>query len=280
MIDLHTHTTESDGTSAPEELVAEARAAGIETLAITDHDTLSGYDMAAPYARDAGLDLICGIELSTRFHGRSVHLLGYFPNRLPSDGFRGWLNELQQSRHERNLRMIDRLRSFGLDITIDEVRAKGRSLTGRPHFARVLLEKGYVNSLQQAFEDYLDESAKGYVERREAGFAESVEHIRASGGVPSLAHPIRLRRNDHEPLDVTVREMRELGILALEAYHSDHDPAHTARYEALAAHYGLGVTGGSDFHGANKPNIQLGTGAGNNLRVPADTAVKLRSLAV
>jgi predicted metal-dependent phosphoesterase TrpH len=279
LIDLHTHTTESDGTVSPADLVAEALAAGITTLAITDHDTLSGVEAAAGPAHEAGLDLIRGIELSTRFHGRSVHLLGYFPNHPPNAEFRGWIDELQQSRHERNLRMVDRLRSLGVDITIEEVQARGRSLTGRPHFARTLIDKGYVSTMQQAFDDYLDESAKGYVERREAGFAESVERIRASGGVPSLAHPVRLLRRDSSPLEDTVREMRDIGMLALEAYHSDHKPADTALYEALAAEYGLGLTGGSDYHGANKPNIQLGTGASNNLRVPVELVVKLRALA-
>lgn len=278
MIDLHSHTTESDGTFTPQELVAEAKAVGLEALAITDHDTLAGYDIACGPAREAGLDLVCGIELSTRFQGRSVHLLGYFPNRPPNADFRGWLTDLQKSRYDRNVRLAERLRSLGVDITLEEVQAKGRSLTGRPHFARVLMEKGYVDSLQQAFEEYLDESAKGYVERQEAGFAESVERIRASGGVPSVAHPVRLSRRDPMPLEETIGEMRDVGILAIEAYHSDHKPADMQRYEKLAASYGLGVTGGSDFHGGNKPNIRLGTGANGNLHVPLAVLTRLREL--
>ena len=280
MIDLHSHTTESDGTFTPAELVAEAKRVGLEALAVTDHDTLSGYDAAREPARKAELDLVCGIELSTKFRGRSVHLLGYFPNQDPGQEFRAWLGGLQQSRYDRNVRMAQRLRSLGIDITLEEVQAKGRSLTGRPHFARVLVEKGYVSTMQQAFEEYLDESAKGYVERQEADFGESVQRIAASGGVASVAHPIRLPKNGQAPrLEEIVGEMRDLGLPAIEAYHSDHRPTDVAQYERLAAQYRLALTGGSDFHGANKPNIQLGTGANGNLRVPFEVLKKLREVA-
>lgn len=279
MIDLHSHTTESDGTFSPVELVAEAQRIGLEALAVSDHDTLAGYDAAREPAQAAGLDLVCGIELSTKFRGRSVHLLGYFPNRDPGPEFRAWLGGMQQSRYDRNVRMAQRLRSLGVDITFEEVQAKGRSLTGRPHFARVLMDKGYVSTMQQAFDEYLDESAKGYVERQEAEFGESVQRIAAAGGAASVAHPIRLLRNGQGGLEETIAEMRDLGLPALEAYHSDHRPADVAQYERLARQYGLAMTGGSDFHGANKPNIQLGTGANGNLHVPVEILVRLREVA-
>lgn len=278
MIDLHTHTNASDGTSTPEELVAEAMAAGLEALAITDHDTLEGIQAARLPAERAGLDLVCGIELSTRFAGRNVHLLGYFPNGFPAPSFQQWLGEMQRSRADRNRRMADRLKSLGVDITLEEVQRKGKSMTGRPHFARVLMEKGYVSSIQQAFEDYLDESAKGYVERQEADFAESVALIRGSGGVPSVAHPIRLMKNASVPLEQTIGAMRNAGLMALEAYHSDHSAANVREYEELARRFGLAVTGGSDFHGGNKPNIRLGSGANGNLNVPAGVLARLREL--
>jgi predicted metal-dependent phosphoesterase TrpH len=278
LIDLHSHTNESDGTFTPAELIAEARRVGLEALAITDHDTLQGYDLAREPARAAGLDLVCGIELSTKFRGRSVHLLGYFPKSEPAPEFREWLGVMQKSRYDRNVRMAERLRSLGVDITLEEVQAKGRSLTGRPHFARVLMEKGYVSTMQQAFDEYLDESAKGYVERQEAEFAESVQRIRAGGGVSSVAHPIRLLKSGTSELDEMIAEMRDCGLLALEAYHSDHRPADVARYEDLARRNGLAMTGGSDFHGANKPNIQLGSGANANLLVSMDLLTKLRQL--
>ncbi len=276
MIDLHSHTTESDGTFSPAELIAEARRIGLEALAVTDHDTLAGSDAAQQFAGD--LDLVRGIELSTKFQGRTAHLLGYFPSREPAPEFRDWITEMQRSRYDRNVRLAERLRSLGIDITLAEVQAKGRSLTGRPHFARVLMEKGYVSSMQQAFDEYLDESAKGYVERNEADFADAVQRVRAAGGVSSAAHPIRLIRKGTS-LEEMIGEMQDCGLMALEAYHSDHSPSDVREYEAIAKRYGLALTGGSDFHGANKPNIQLGTGASGNLHVPVSVLTNLRELA-
>jgi predicted metal-dependent phosphoesterase TrpH len=273
MIDLHSHTTASDGTFSPAQLVDEAGRAGVRILGITDHDTFSGYDRAVPLARQAGLELVCGIELSTKLHGNSVHLLGYF---LGTDGlgvFRGWIGDLQESRRERNVRLVARLQQLGLKITLEEVQARGGEMTGRPHFAQLLLEKGYVSSLQQAFDEYLDESAKGYVTRNEPQFAEAVGHIREGGGIASLAHPIRLR----EDVSGVLPALRAAGLNAIEAYHSDHSPAQTELYLDLAAQNGLLVTGGSDFHGAVKPEIRLGTGRAGNLRVPGDLVDRLRA---
>ena len=256
--------------------------AGLEALAISDHDTLAGYDRAEPVARAAGLDLVCGIEISTRFHGRSVHLLGYFVHEPPAAAFREWLLGLQKSRRDRNSRLIDRLRSLGVDISLEEVETKGRSMTGRPHFARLLVEKGYVNDYEQAFEEYLDESAKGYVERQEVEMHEGIERVQAAGGVPSLAHPIRVGRGaaraGHDELEGWVVEMREMGLRALEVFHSDHRPADVVRYLNLARRLDLAATGGSDFHGANKPRVELGTGFEHNLDIPRAVLDHLRAL--
>jgi predicted metal-dependent phosphoesterase TrpH len=273
MIDLHSHTTASDGTYSPAQLVDEATRIGVRVLGITDHDTFSGYDQALTLARQAGLELVCGIELSTKLHGYSVHLLGYFLEDSELAAFRSWIRELQESRRERNVRLIARLQELGLDVTLEQVQARGGEMTGRPHFAQVLLEKGYVSSLQQAFDEYLDESAKGYVTRREPQFAEAVKHIRDAGGIASLAHPVRIR----EDVAAILPGLRASGLNAIEAYHSDHSPSQTARYLELAAQHGLRVTGGSDFHGAAKPEIRLGTGRGGNLRVPEDLIDRLRA---
>jgi predicted metal-dependent phosphoesterase TrpH len=273
MIDLHSHTTASDGTFSPAQLVDEAGRAGVHTLGITDHDTFSGYDQAVPLARRAGLELVCGIELSTKLRGHSVHLLGYFLDDSTPADFRNWIGDLQASRRERNVRLVARLRELGLDITLEEVQARGGGMTGRPHFAQLLLEKGYVSSLQQAFDDYLDESAKGYVTRREPEFAEAVKHIRDGGGIASLAHPVRLR----EDVAAILPGLHAAGLNAIEAYHSDHSPSQTALFLELAARHGLLVTGGSDFHGAAKPEIRLGTGRGGNLRIPDDLVDRLKT---
>lgn len=277
MIDLHTHTNESDGSYSPFELVDAAVAVGLEALAISDHDTLEGYDRALPRAREKSLDLVCGIELSTKFHGKTVHLLGYFLEDRPADGFRDWLSEMQATRRDRNLRMADRLRTLGIDVTIEEVESRGRSLAGRPHFARLMLEKGYVSSIQQAFDEYLDESAKGYVDRHEPELSAAIQRINAAGGISSIAHPVRLGYRDPQKLRTVVGEMRAAGLTALEAYHSDHRPPDVEQYLGLAREFGLGVTGGSDFHGAAKPNVQLGVGAGN-LSIPRSVLDRLREI--
>lgn len=273
MIDLHSHTNESDGSSSPQQLIDEAFRAGVEVLGITDHDTLAGYDLARGAAREAGIELICGIELSTKLHGKSVHLLGYFPVEDALESFRGWVLDQQASRRERNARLAQRLRELGLDVTVQEAEALGKGMTGRPHFAKLLVDKGYVANLRQAFDDYLDESAKGYVYRREPGFGEGVAAIRQAGGIASLAHPIRV----HEDVTAAMPELCAAGLNALEAYHSDHGPAETEMYLQLARQYGLLVTGGSDYHGTMKPDVRLGTGCDGNLHVPPEVVDALRA---
>jgi hypothetical protein len=264
LVDLHSHTDESDGTFSPAQLVQEARRVGVGVLAITDHDTLAGYDQALALAAPAGVELICGIELSTELNGHSVHLLGYFMHGGELTEFRTWVLTMQASRRERNLRLAARLQELGLDITLEEATARGRGMTGRPHFARIMVEKGYVKNIQQAFDDYLGEGAKGYVERYEPTLAQGVERIRTAGGIASLAHPVRLK----EDLASILPGLRDAGLNAIEAYHSDHSPELTELYLSLAHSHDLLITGGSDFHGAVKPGIELGTGRSGNLRIP------------
>ena len=276
MIDLHSHTNESDGSFSPAELLAAARHGGVAVLGITDHDTFAGYDCALPLAEAAGIELVCGIEVSTKLHGKSVHLLGYFlkPDRL--DGFRTWVKDLQVARRERNVRLAARLRELGFDITLEEAEARGRGMTGRPHFAQLMVEKGYVANLRQAFDDYLDESATGYVFRREPQFTEAVARIREAGGIASLAHPTRVNGD----IAALLPELCAAGLNAIEAYHSDHDTQDVERYLQLASQYGLLVTGGSDFHGLVKPGVRLGTGCDGNLRVPHEVFERLRTAAL
>ena len=275
MIDLHSHTNESDGTCSPAELVEEAVRAGVDVLGITDHDTFLGFDRAAPLARQAGVEPVCGIELSTKLQGQSVHLLGYFFGDNGLQDFRTWILELQASRRERNVRLAARLRELGFDITLAEAEALGRGMTGRPHFAQVMVEKGYVSDLREAFDEYLDESAKGYVHRLEPQFAEGVARIREAGGIASLAHPVRVKGD----IPALVPELCDAGMNAIEAYHSDHARRDTECYLGLAKRYGLLVTGGSDFHGAAKPGVLLGSGYAGNLRIPADLLDQLKQQA-
>jgi len=272
LIDLHSHTNESDGTCSPAELIEEAKRCGVTTLGITDHDTFKGYDQALPLAGVAGVELICGIELSTKLHGHSVHLLGYFLNGGNMDAFRTWVTGQQEARRDRNVRLAARLRELGFEITLEEAEARGRGMTGRPHFAQIMVEKGYVADLRQAFDEYLDESARGYVFRAEPELSEGVALVRAAGGIASLAHPVRVKGD----IPALMPELCEAGLNAIEAYHSDHGPEDTENFLALAARYGMLVTGGSDFHGAVKPGLELGTGRGGNLQIPHDLVERLR----
>ena len=279
MIDLHSHTDQSDGTFTPAELVAEASRVGLRALAITDHDTFAGYDAAIPFAAESGLELICGIELSTRYQGGSVHLLGYFPVTPPSDELRAWLAWVLEMRRDRNIRLIAKLQSLGLNITLQEVEKIGRTLTARPHFAQLLVQKGYAKDLQNAFDVYLDESARGFVQRQEVPMEEALERILRSGGVPSLAHPVRVAKNNWEKLAEYVADLAGLGMRAIEVYHSDHSTENVSYYASLAERFRLGMTGGSDFHGANKPAISLGSGKHSNLEVPDAVLENLKKLA-
>jgi 3',5'-nucleoside bisphosphate phosphatase len=276
LIDLHTHTNESDGSVSPENLVQDALEAGLEALGISDHDTLSGYDLAEPFARAAGLELICGIELSTKYRRKSVHLLGYFLSGPPTNGFRSRLQVMQDSRRDRNRRMIHRLRSLGIEITIEEVEARGRRLAGRPHFAALLVEKGYVSTVKQAFDDYLDESAKGYVQRLEPTLEEGIQWILEAGGLPSLAHPVRLLGKHDVQFDALLEEMCAMGLGGIEVYHHDHSPGDAEMFQAMADRFDLAVTGGSDFHGENKPGVKLGRSSNGTVAIPREVLDRLR----
>ncbi len=278
MIDLHSHTTASDGTYSPTELVDVALATGLDALAITDHDTFSGYDEAAAYAKASGLRLVCGIEMSTKLlqpSRRTVHLLGYFLNGGPEPAFLDWIKGIQAARRDRNRRLASRLQSMGIDVRLEEVEALGRNMAGRPHFARLMVQKGYCANPREAFDKYLDESAPGYVDREEPSLEEGISRITGGGGVSSLAHPIRLGKRNHQDEERLIASMCDSGLHAIEAFHSDHSAADTERYLALSRKYGLKVTGGSDFHGENKPNVSLGRGVNGNLNVPTSLLEEL-----
>jgi Predicted metal-dependent phosphoesterases (PHP family) len=250
--------------------VEAAARLGLEALAITDHDTFAGYEQAVASAQQHNLRLFRGIELGTALGNpktRTVHLLGYFLEKEPAAEFCAWLARMQAARHDRNVRLASKLQSIGLDIHIDEVKALGRSLAGRPHFAKLLMMKGYCSSIQDAFTRYLADSAPGFVEREEPPLEEAIRRVNEAGGVTSLAHPIRLGKRDHAEEELLIAGMCDVGLQAIEVYHSDHTEADRDRYLSISAKYGLKVTGGSDFHGDNKPNIRLGTGLGNNLNI-------------
>jgi len=276
LIDLHSHTTESDGTLTPAQLVQAARAANLEALAITDHDTFAGYDAAAPFAAEAGLDLVCGIELSVKWNGQSVHLLGYFLDGAPQK-FRRWVAEMLEGREDRNRRLVRALRTHGIDITLEEVHRRAGPLAGRPHFAALLLEKGYVSNLQQAFDDYLAEGASCYVQRDEPQFTDAVRWIREHDGISSVAHPGRTWMG-REAAAAQIAKMQPLGLQAIEVWHSDHSFEDMQFFGSLAEAHRMGATGGSDFHGTNKPSVTLGTGREGRLNISREVLDCLRRI--
>jgi 3',5'-nucleoside bisphosphate phosphatase len=281
-IDLHSHTTESDGTLTPAELVSLAKRIGLAAIAITDHDTFAGYEKAEPIAADAGLDLLRGIELNSRLNPaidsdqRHVHVLAYFPSGAPLQKFNAWLTGEQEDRRTRNRRLVEALRNRGIDITLEEVEVRGRSMAGRPHFARILVEKGYAANSEDAFQRYIGETAPSYVERESQTTEEAIEIVRAGGGIPVVAHPVRLALTPSIERQV-LQHLKDVGLLGLEVYHSEHSPNLQAHYLRLADELKLLPTGGSDFHGTVKLGVKLGTGLRNNIRVPREFLDRMRA---
>ena len=281
IIDLHAHTTESDGTLSPAELVELAVTTGLSALAVTDHDTFSGFEQALPVAKAAGLELVRGIELNSRLiletgEVRYAHLLAYFPIEDPSSEFTAWLGAERKERRDRNRKLAENLQGRGIQVDLSEVEARGKSLAGRTHFAQVLVEKGYARTFDDAFNRFIGEHAPAYVERQSPTTQESIRLVRSGGGIPVIAHPVRLslpRETEREILS----GLRTAGLLGLEVYHSDHPPELQAHYRQLAEELDLLPTGGSDFHGAVKPDIRLGTGYHGNIRVPLEFLRAMRS---
>jgi predicted metal-dependent phosphoesterase TrpH len=283
-IDLHSHTTASDGTFTPEELIDAARQVGLDALAITDHETFGGYEVALPYAKNLGFDLVRGIELNTyvRVPGmptrRNLHLLAYFPFGEPFKPFAAWLEAQRSSRRDRNLKLIASLQKQGVNITIEEVELVGRSITGRPHFARVLIEKGYAKDHEDAFRRYLGEESPGFVERDSIPTEDAIQAVCLGGGIPVVAHPVRLSLAGRVEEREMLRRLKRAGLVGLEVIHSDQSLELQDYYLGLAQTLELLPTGGSDFHGALKPRVQLGLGIDNNVQVPRLFLDQLRSL--
>ncbi|HEX7359977.1 MAG TPA: PHP domain-containing protein [Bryobacteraceae bacterium] len=278
-IDLHAHTTASDGTLTPQELLKLASDIGLDALAITDHDTFAGFEQAAPIAPDS-LQVIRGIELNSRLKladggFRSAHVLGFFPSREPSGEFVYWLEEQRLERRMRNEKLVESLRSRGVDISLQEVEKRGKTLTGRVHFARVLIDKGYAADTDDAFRRFLGEDAPSFVDRQSYTAEDTVRIIRSGGGIPVLAHPIRLGLEQEAERNAMER-LKNAGMAGLEIYHSEQPPQAQARYRKLAEALDLLPTGGSDFHGRVKPTTELGRGVNDNIRVPRAFLDRLR----
>jgi len=245
VIDLHTHTTASDGCCTPAELVARASAAGVTVLGVTDHDTVAGNDAAADACRTAGIEFVPGIEITAARDGVDVHVLGYFIDGQARD-FLAFLAEQRRRRIDRVRQMIERLATHGLRLDADAILKPGledaAKAAGRPWIARALVAGRYVKTTNEAFDLWLARGRPAFVRRLAAAPAEVFGRIHAAGGLASLAHPGLVRR------DEWIQEFAASGLDALEVYHTNHDETATKRYRAMATRLGLAVSGGSDFH--------------------------------
>jgi predicted metal-dependent phosphoesterase TrpH len=260
-IDLHLHTTHSDGSLCPAEVLALAKQANVTALAITDHDITTGIPEAMVAGDELGIDIIPGVEISS-FEGKNeLHILGYYLDW--QDGLlKERLSTLRASRHRRNPLIIERLRAAGLDVTYEEVRAiAGTESVGRPHIARLLMEKKYVTSAKEAFDRYLAEGRPAYVARELPSPAEAIRWIKEAKGVAVLAHPTWLKESG-EALQKCVAGLKEAGLGGIEVHYSTHTKSQTDSYLDMARRLDLLVTGGSDFHGLTKPDIEVGKGRG------------------
>jgi 3',5'-nucleoside bisphosphate phosphatase len=290
VIDLHTHTTVSDGGDSPSEIVTNAARAGLSTIAVTDHDNDAGCDEAVTAGAELGVEVLRGVEISCDvddlaergYRPRTrptMHLLGYFipdaENPLSTA-----LAELQQHRANRNRMIVDRLNELDVPITFEEVEAEAGgpgAQIGRPHFATVLVRHNFVPDFQTAFDEYLAKGARAYVSRKLYKPAEAVELMRAAGVVPVLAHPFTLNLDLGE-LAGFVADLTAAGLLGVEGYHGDWTEAEQEPVREIAHSNGLVVTGGSDYHGGMRPDRKL-PGGKSGVVVPAHVLDDLRSAA-
>jgi predicted metal-dependent phosphoesterase TrpH len=266
VIDLHTHSTVSDGSEEPTAVVELAAEAGLTAVALTDHDRLDGLHAAAERAAEVGVELVPGCELSVE-HPGTMHVLVYFlaEGFSPHDGgpLQDELAGLQQAREDRNGVLARKLQEIGLPITLEEMEEEsGGTGTGRPHAAAVLVRKGVVTSVQEAFDRYLAKGKPGYVPKTRLAPADALRLARASGALPVLAHPLSLGVEPAE-LERQVGELAGLGLAGMECVYGRYTAEERRGLEDLAGRLGLAVTGGSDFHGSYKPDLAVGTGRGD-----------------
>jgi len=267
-IDLHIHSTASDGTLSPCEILRLAEKLHLGAISITDHDTLKGSEELVKAAASSDVRVLTGIEISTIAPASyapagSFHVLGY-GIRLNDPALNQALETLQQARENRNPFIISRLNAMGLDITLEEViQASGEAQIGRPHIAGLMVKKGFVRTFDEAFDVYLGFNKPAYVDKYRLDCQQAIAMIAAAGGTPVLAHPFLLRISDDSRLESLVATLKDMGLQGIEVYYPEHSPENVAFYSRLAQSHHLAITGGTDFHGAIKPDIQLGYGKGD-----------------
>ncbi len=273
-VDLHVHSCCSDGTMTPCELVNVAVEKGLSAIALTDHDTVDGLDEIMDYAKDKPIEIVPGIEYSTEYNGRDVHILGLFID-YKAPVFQEYLTRFQQSRTNRNRKLCANLQGAGIRITYEAlVDLFPEAVITRAHFASFLLEKGYVKSRNEAFDRYLGDHTPYFVHREKITPEEVIEVTLKAGGIPVLAHPLLYHLGDDQ-LELLVHRLKDAGLMAMECIYSTFSPAEERQMKALAKKYCLLPCGGSDFHGGTKPGLELGTGYGK-LFVPEEILAGLK----
>lgn len=274
-IDLHVHSTASDGTLTPSEVVCEAKKKNLSTIALTDHDTVAGVGEALSAGRREDIRVIPGIELSCHALGKEIHMLGFFLD-YENEQFLNRLEALRENRSGRNSRMLEAFQRDGFPITMEKLQhGNPDTVITRAHFARVLVEEGIVPSKNVAFDKYLGEGKKYYIPRSEIKPEDAIRYIREAHGVAVLAHPYEYNLSNAQ-LVTLIEQLADIGLSGIECYHSNNYAQQSAYLRELTRKYHLAATGGSDFHGSNKPDIQLGTGRGG-LRVHESLLTELES---
>ena len=275
-IDLHVHTTASDGTETPREVVEQALAQGLRAIAITDHDTVLGCREAMTAGQELGVEVVPGIEFGTKY-GIAVHMLGYYMD-LEAPALTAMTRSIVEDRDTRNEKTVKLMQENGIDVTYAQLKERYGEVIGRPHFARVLMEAGLATDVQDAFSRLLGKGMKYHQYRHTLEIHEVIECIVNSGGIAVLAHPFQYKKNDAE-LRELIEHCMQFGLKGMECRYSGYTGEQTSYLEALADEYGLIKTGGSDFHGDNKPHIKIGAGIDNNLDVPYSWLEELKKVA-
>ncbi len=271
-IDLHIHSTASDGTFTPAQLLAMAANLRLGAIAITDHDSIAGAREALLEGIPPELGFLTGVEISAEpppsYPGSgSIHILGY-GIRLDDPELNRALEKLQEARRNRNPEIIERLKKLGVAISMEEVeREAADGQAGRPHIAALLVKKGVAKSIDDAFDRFLSSGRPGYADKFRIECSHAITLINAAGGIPVLAHPCLLELETEDQLEELLQEMTAMGLKGLEVYFTDHSPEQTRRFAELARRHELLMTGGTDFHGTTLPNVRMGVGKGG-LHVP------------
>lgn len=274
IVDLHVHSTKSDGSYTPSELVTYALEKGLTAFALTDHDTTDGIDEALKAAEGKPIEVIPGIEFSSEYEGKDIHIVGLYID-YQSDFFKRRLVNFVNGRIIRNKEMCRRLTEHGMPVTYEELTSEfPDSVITRSHYAKYLLNHGYTKSLKEAFDRYIGDNCPCFVPRKKITPMRAVEIILKAGGIPILAHPILYHMSDAR-LEKLVATLKDMGLLGIEAVYSTYSPSEERQMRTLAAKYDLCISGGSDFHGNAKPGLDLATGYGK-LFIPEEILINLK----